>query len=62
MGTLDDVSTGPERDPAAPPVDDEPVLPKVSTDERDDGWGDGGPGERGRDDQWYRDERPPHHE
>jgi hypothetical protein len=38
---------------------DEPVLPTVSRDEVDVGWGDE-PGER--DDDWYRRERPPHHE
>lgn len=39
--------------------DDGPVLPDVSRDETDVGWGDE-PGER--DDDWYRRERPPHHE
>ena len=39
--------------------DDEPVLPDTTRDERDVGWGDE-PGER--DDEWYRRERPPHHE
>jgi hypothetical protein len=46
----------------APPVDsdsDDPVLPDVSRDELDVGWGDE-PGER--DDEWYLRERPPHHE
>ena len=38
---------------------DEPVLPTVSRDETDVGWGDE-PGERDAD--WYRRERPPHHE
>ena len=37
----------------------EPVLPEVSRDETDVGWGDE-PSER--DDDWYRRERPPHHE
>jgi hypothetical protein len=37
---------------------EEPVLPDVSSDELDVGWGDE-PGER--DDEWYRRERPPHH-
>ncbi|MDT4912181.1 MAG: hypothetical protein QOC66_1309 [Pseudonocardiales bacterium] len=37
---------------------DEPVLPDVSSDELDVGWGDE-PAER--DDEWYRRERPPHH-
>jgi len=58
--------------PAAPPASvppsrsgrpqrerDEPVLPDVTRDERDVGWGDE-PGERS--DDWYRRERPPHHE
>ncbi len=45
-----------EEEPARP---EEPVLPTVSGDERDVGWGDG-PAER--DDEWYRRERPPHHE
>ena len=58
----------PDRDetpPAAPPgrpdgaVPEEPVLPDVSSDDRDVGWGDE-PAER--DDEWYRRERPPHHE
>lgn len=39
--------------------DDEPVLPDTTRDERNVGWGDE-PGER--DDEWYRRERPPHHE
>jgi len=38
---------------------DEPVLPDVSRDETDVGWGDE---PRERDDDWYRRERPPHHE
>jgi hypothetical protein len=41
------------------PHDDEPVLPDVTRDERELGWGDE-PGER--DAEWYRRERPPHHE
>jgi hypothetical protein len=40
-------------------TDREPVLPDVTRDERDVGWGDE-PSER--DDEWYRRERPPHHE
>jgi hypothetical protein len=51
-----------ERDPRRPErhrKDDEPVLPETTRDERDVGWGDE-PGER--DDDWYRRERPPHHE
>jgi hypothetical protein len=38
--------------------DDGPVLPSVTRDEQDVGWGDE-PSER--DDDWYRRERPPHH-
>ncbi|MDT7573148.1 MAG: hypothetical protein QOE05_3322 [Actinomycetota bacterium] len=46
-------------EPKPRPGDDEkPVLPDVSTDELDVGWGDE-PSER--DDEWYRRERPPHH-
>jgi hypothetical protein len=41
--------------------DDEPVLPDVTEDERDVGWGEDR--DRGRrDEEWYRRERPPHHE
>jgi hypothetical protein len=43
----------------APTGREEPVLPDVTRDERELGWGDE-PGER--DDEWYRRERPPHHE
>jgi len=39
--------------------DDGPVLPRVTRDEQDVGWGDE-PAER--DAEWYRRERPPHHE
>ena len=40
-------------------ADDQPVLPNMTRDERDVGWGD----ERAeRDEDWYRRERPPHHE
>jgi hypothetical protein len=47
-------------DPAARPAasDAEPVLPSVTRDEREVGWGDE-PGQR--DDEWYLRERPPHH-
>jgi hypothetical protein len=38
---------------------DEPVLPPVPRDETGEGWGDE---PAGRDDEWYRRERPPHHE
>jgi hypothetical protein len=43
------------------PQEDEPVLPEVTRDERDVGWGDD-PESRGRDADWYERERPPHHE
>lgn len=39
--------------------DEKPVLPDTTRDEQSVGWGDE-PGER--DDEWYRRERPPHHE
>lgn len=39
--------------------DEEPVLPDTTRDEQSVGWGDE-PSER--DDEWYRRERPPHHE
>jgi hypothetical protein len=45
--------------------DERPVLPDVTDDERDVGWGDESYAERDRerrDEQWYRRERPPHHE
>ena len=43
--------------------DDEPVLPDITRDELDEGWGDTRPdGAGGRDADWYRRERPPHHE
>lgn len=51
----DPATDGPGRDVPA-----EPVLPEVSTDERGEGWGDDADGRR--DEQWYRCERPPHHE
>lgn len=40
--------------------DDQPVLPSVTRDESGEGWGDERSGER--DEDWYRRERPPHHE
>lgn len=43
----------------APRDREQPVLPDVSGDETDVGWGDE-PGERDAD--WYERERPPHHE
>lgn len=49
----------PPTEPTARPAQrPEPVLPDVSSDELDVGWGDE-PSER--DDEWYRRERPPHH-
>jgi hypothetical protein len=48
--------------------DEQPVLPDITDDERSVGWGDELSGEREdasdgrRDEQWYRRERPPHHE
>lgn len=39
--------------------DDGPVLPTVTRDEQDVGWGDE-PSKRDAD--WYERERPPHHE
>lgn len=39
---------------------DEPVLPETTRDESDVGWGD--PHDGRRDEEWYRRERPPHHE
>lgn len=50
-----------ETDDGTPPVDDDPVLPQVSRDEQATGWGDDPDGGR-RDADWYRRERPPHHE
>jgi hypothetical protein len=47
--------------PDDPQTQDEPVLPVVSPDDRDEGWGDDSRDER-RDEDWYRRERPPHHE
>jgi len=51
--------------PAPPPRprerdDDRSVLPERSRDDEDRGWGDEGDQRRGLD--WYRRERPPHHE
>lgn len=49
--------------PARPAADDAPVLPSRSDDDRDVGWGDERPRERDdRDEQWYREQRPPHWE
>jgi hypothetical protein len=41
--------------------DDAPVLPDTTADERDVDWGDERESEQ-RDEEWYRRERPPHHE
>ena len=41
--------------------DDEPALPKTAREDRDEGWGED-PRDRRRDLDWYRRERPPHHE
>jgi hypothetical protein len=53
----DEANSNPTPDPR-PGQRDDPVLPDVSSDELDVGWGDE-PAER--DDEWYRRERPPHH-
>ena len=42
------------------PVDDEPVLPRVTRDEAAGGWGERPDDDRS--DDWYLRERPPHHE
>jgi hypothetical protein len=44
-----------------PDAGDGPVLPEVSRDDLDEGWGDD-PRDGRRDAQWYQRERPPHHE
>jgi len=41
--------------------DDDPVLPRVSESERDESWGDRSRSAE-RDAEWYREQRPPHHE
>jgi hypothetical protein len=48
-----------QRRPRSDRDDDQPVLPNVTRDEQDVGWGDE---PDGRDTDWYRRERPPHHE
>jgi hypothetical protein len=60
------VETPPEPRAAEPRTgdrrgDDEPVLPATSGDERDVGWG-ADPDAGQRDAEWFRRERPPHHE
>jgi hypothetical protein len=42
--------------------DDAPVLPDVTEDERAVGWSEDDRDPERRDDDWYRRERPPHHE
>jgi len=49
-----------DAEPDESPESDEPVLPDRTTDERDEGWGE--TRDSRRDEQWYRRERPPHHE
>jgi len=60
--TGDERRDGPPARPARPGrrdvEKDQPVLPDVSRDETDVGWGDD---PRERDADWYRRERPPHH-
>ncbi|MDQ6848483.1 MAG: hypothetical protein M3070_00525 [Actinomycetota bacterium] len=57
----------PAEQPTSHPVDDKPALPEISSDEPDEpdepdvGWGDD-PESGRRDEDWYRRERPPHHE
>ncbi|HEU5007651.1 MAG TPA: hypothetical protein VFT67_11795 [Jatrophihabitantaceae bacterium] len=41
--------------------DDRPVLPRVAEAERDEAWGDRSRSAE-RDADWYREQRPPHHE
>ena len=41
--------------------DDDPVLPRVADSERDEAWGDRSRSAE-RDAEWYREQRPPHHE
>ena len=58
MTGSDETQGQPQQKPERPRRS-QPVLPDVSRDETDVGWGDE-PSER--DDDWYRRERPPHHE
>jgi hypothetical protein len=54
----DDAQPGPG--PTVRPAErNEAVLPDISSDELDVGWGDE---TSERDDEWYQRERPPHHE
>lgn len=41
--------------------EDDPVLPRTADSESDEAWGDR-PRSAERDAQWYREQRPPHHE
>jgi hypothetical protein len=41
-------------------AEEEPVLPAAAGEDRDRGWGEDSDGRRSED--WYRRERPPHHE
>jgi hypothetical protein len=61
MGRLLIVTDPSGRPAEGRPPDNDPVLPVVPEDERDEVWGDGASGGR-RDEEWYRRERPPHHE
>ena len=58
MTMAEATTTGETGPPNKPVVDDEPVLPDVTSDERGSGWGDE---PSRRDDDWYLSERPPHH-
>lgn len=53
--------SGKQPDDRPPRPDPEgPVLPQVSDDEREEGWGEDRRGED-RDAEWYRRQIPPHH-
>jgi hypothetical protein len=54
------VHSEPDRSASKAGRDDEPVLPDITEDERDRGWGEDRESGR-RDEEWYRRERPPHH-
>jgi hypothetical protein len=47
------------RTPSTPPDGSDPVLPDRAAEDRDEAWGDA---PAGREDDWYRRERPPHHD
>lgn len=56
-------ATRPSTTRAASAGDEQPVTPDVSQDDTDHGWGDDLRDPRGgRDEDWYRRERPPHWE